>query len=558
MKTNLRDFAAQSPTTHSSTAADPLTLDALIIGAGFSGIYALHTLRKQGLKTAIFEAGPGLGGIWRFNVYPGARVDSEALEYQFSFPEVWKSWTWSTNYPDHKEIKEYFEYVAEVLDLKGDIVFGAVVVDAQFDEGVGRWTVTTQDGRVASAKYLIAGTGFGSKRFVPDWPGLDLYKGVIHHSSFWPEEGVDVAGKRVAIIGTGASGVQLTQALGPMAASLNVFQRTPNLAIPMKQRYLTKEEQNQVKPLYPEAFQLRETAFGGFLYTFSEKSLQDDTPEEVEQFFESLWQAGGFRFWLSTYKDVFFDPQTNWIAYDFWARKARARIHDEALRDKLAPLEPPHAFGVKRPSLELDYFEQFNKENVHLVDVSDNAITRFTETGLQLADGTTHDFDVIALATGFDVSTGGLMDMGLCSIIGTTLNDDWRDSVSTYLGLCVSGYPNMFMMYGPQAPTAFCNGPTAVEVQGRWIADVIKTMERRAIMSIDPLPEAAREWKAKIEVLSNATLFPTVQRSTYMGGTIPGKPFEQLNWTGGLPRYTDEIRGVLPELKGFKIVECQV
>jgi cation diffusion facilitator CzcD-associated flavoprotein CzcO len=220
----------------------------------------------------------------------------------------------------------------------------------------------------------------------------------------------------------------------------------------MKQRSLTKEEQNQVKPLYPEVFQLRETGFGGFLYTFSEQSLQDDTPEEVEQFFESLWQAGGFRCWLGTYKDVFFDPQTNRVAYDFWAKKVRARIHDETLRDKLAPLEPPHAFGVKRPSLELGYFEQFNKQNVHLVDVSDNAIARFTETGLQLADGTTHDFDVIAVATGLDVSTGGLMEMGLHSLNGTTLKDGWRDSVSTYLGLCISGYPNMFMMYGPQAP----------------------------------------------------------------------------------------------------------
>ncbi|KAJ0426886.1 hypothetical protein BJY00DRAFT_271106 [Aspergillus carlsbadensis] len=557
MKTNLRDFAAKAPS-DPSTTPEPLTLDALIIGAGFSGIYALHTLRKQGLSAKIFEAGPGLGGIWRFNVYPGARVDSEGLEYQFSIPEVWKDWTWSTNYPAHSEIKEYFEHVASVLDLKGDCVFGAAVVGADFDEGVVRWNVSTQDGRVASAKYLIVGTGFGSKRFVPEWPGLDSYKGVIHHSSFWPEEGVDVAGKRVAIIGTGASGVQLTQALGPMAGSLTVFQRTPNLAIPMKQRPLTKEEQSQVKPLYPEIFQLRERGFGGFLYTFSEKSLQDDTPEEVEAFLDSLWQAGGFRFWLGTYKDLLFDPQTNRVAYDFWARKVRARIQDEKLRDKLAPLEPPHAFGVKRPSLEVDYFEQFNKENVHLVDVSNNAITRFTETGLQLADGTTHDFDVIAVATGFDVSTGALMDMGLRSIHGTALKDEWRDSVSTYLGLCVSGYPNMFMMYGPQAPTAFCNGPTAVEVQGRWIADVIKTMERRGIESIDPTPEAAREWKAKINAFSNATLFPTVERSTYMGATIPGKPFEQLNWSAGLVRYTEEIRGVLPGFKGFNVVERHV
>ncbi|KAL3463884.1 hypothetical protein BJX64DRAFT_286845 [Aspergillus heterothallicus] len=553
MKASLRDFSTPAKSTEPGS---PLNLDALIIGAGFSGVYALHALRKLNLKTKILEAGPGLGGIWRFNNYPGARVDSEGLEYQLSFRETWKDWTWSTNYPPLSELREYFEHVSDVLDIKKDCVFGAVVVHAVFDEESGRWTVTTQDGRQATAKYLIAGTGFGSKRYVPDWPGLESYKGIIHHSSFWPEEGIDVSNKKVAIIGTGATGVQLTQALGPLAGSLTVFQRTPNLALPMRKRAWSAEEQEAVKPLYPEMFQLREKCFGGFLYTFSEKALSEDSPDEVEQFLDRLWQAGGFRYWLGTYNDVVIDRHSNRVAYDFWAGKVRPRIKDETLRNLLAPLEPPHAFGVKRPSLEVDYFEQFERENVSLVDVSSNAITRFTETGLELADGTTHDFDFICIATGFEVSTGGLLDLGLHSIHGSTLQEDWKDSVSTYLGLCISGYPNLFAMYGPQAPTAFCNGPTAVEVQGRWIADVIKTMERRRIKSIDPLPESAAEWKAKINALSDASLFPTVKNSTYMGGTIPGRPFEQLNWSGGLVKYTEEIRRVIPGLEGFKVVEA--
>ncbi|KAL2856445.1 hypothetical protein BJY01DRAFT_203401 [Aspergillus pseudoustus] len=552
MKTNLRDFA--NPPTLTPINDPPLELDVLIIGAGFSGVYTLHILRNLNLKTKIFEAGPDLGGTWRFNNYPGARVDSEGLEYQFSIPETWKDWTWSTNYPPLSELREYFEHVSDVLDIKKDCIFGAAVIDAVFDQESGRWTVTTQDGRKASAKYLIAATGFGSKRYIPDWPGLDSYRGMIHHSSFWPEEGVDVGNKKVAIIGTGATGVQLTQALGPLAGSLTVFQRTPNLALPMRKYPWSTQDQEAIKPLYPEMFLLREKCFGGFPYTFSEKALGDSSPEEVECFLESLWQAGGFRFWLGSYKDVLVDPTSNRIVYDFWARKVRPRIKDAKLRDLLAPLEPRHAFGVKRPSLEVDYFEQFERANVLLVDVSSNAITGFTERGLQLADGTTHDFDIICAATGFDVSTGGLMDLGLRSIHGSTLPQDWKDSVSTYLGLCVSGYPNLFAIYGPQAPTAFCNGPTGVEVQGRWIADVIKLMERRGIKSIDPLPEATAAWKEKIDALSNASLFPTVRNSTYMGGTIPGRPFEQMNWSGGLVSYTEEIRAAIPGFEGFKVV----
>ncbi|KAL4933259.1 flavin-containing monooxygenase [Aspergillus undulatus] len=449
MKTSIRDFAHGNVST-----APPLELDALIVGAGFSGIYSLHEIRKLGLEAAIFEAGPDIGGNWRWNCYPGAGVDSEYLEYQFSIPETWENWNWSSNYPKYDELRAYFEHVSDVLDIRKDCVFGAFVDSAVFDESSRRWSVTTQDGRRATANYLIVGSGFAAKRYIPQWPGLNLFKGVIHHSSFWPEGGVDLRGKRCAIIGTGASGVQLTQALGPVAGSLTVFQRTPNLALPMHRRSMTVEEQERLKPVYPELFRLREKGFGGFHYTFSEKTLPEDPPEEQEAFFETLYKQGGFRFWLANYKDEFFDPLSNRAIYNFWARKVRPRIHDEKLRDLLAPLDPPHAFGVKRPSLEVDYFEQFNRPNVYLVDIRDNAISHITETGIILADGTSHDFDVICIATGFDVSSGGLMDMGLRSVHGTTLKEEWKDSVASYLGMTISGYPNLFFSYGPHAPTA--------------------------------------------------------------------------------------------------------
>ncbi|KKK12528.1 hypothetical protein AOCH_000062 [Aspergillus ochraceoroseus] len=504
MKSNLREFA---PVREKEGSA--VELDVLIIGAGFSGIYCLHEVRKLGLRSAIFEAGSDVGGTWRWNCYPGAGVDSEAPEYQFSIPETWAHWNWSTNYPTYKEIRAYLDHVSHVLDIRKDCFFGAVVTKAEFDMQSGRWSVETQDGPRATAKYLIVGSGFATKRYVPAWPGIDSFKGVIHHSAFWPEDAVDVRGKRCAVIGTGASGVQITQALGPLAGSLKVFQRTPNLAIPMYRRELSVEEQERIKPVYPELFRLREKCFGGFFYTWAEKELSEDSEEEREAFLESLWTAGGFRYWLGTYKDALFSPQANRIIYDFWARKVRARIHNPSVRDLLAPEEPPHAFGIKRPCLEVNYYEQFNRSNVQLIDIRENPIASVTETGLKLADGTQHELDVICVATGFDSSTGGIMDMGLRSVHG-------------------------------------------VEVQGRWVVDAIKLMERRGIKYIDPTPEASRAWKHRIDELSNRTLLPTVC-STYMGGTIPGKPFEQLNYTGGLPAYTDEIRQALPGFRGFEV-----
>ncbi|RAL01241.1 flavin-containing monooxygenase [Aspergillus ibericus CBS 121593] len=533
--------------------ANHLYLDVLIVGAGFSGIYCLHELRKLDLKTVIFDTAPDLGGTWRWNRYPGARLDSEVPEYQFSFPETWANWNWSTNYPAYDELRRYFDHIESVLDVKKDCAFDTTVVGAEFDPKSGRWQVTTADGRQVTAKYFIVATGFSAKRHVPDWPGMDSFQGDIHHSALWPEEGVNVQDKRCAVIGTGASGVQLTQALGPVASSLKVFQRTPNLAIPMRLRPLTVEEQERVKPVYPQLFQLRERSFGGFTYDFIERGVFDEDDKERQAFLEQLWEHGGFRYWVGTYPDSLFDTTANRNIYDFWARKVRARIDNPATRDLLAPLEPPHPWGVKRPSLEVSYYDQFNRPNVDLVDVRSNAIESFTEKGILMADGTEHEFDVICVATGFDVSTGGLVNMGLRSIHGTYLKDEWASTVHTHLGLTIHGYPNLFFMYGPHAPTAISNGPTTIEVQGRWIVDAIKAMERKGIKSIDPTLASTHAWKHTINTLSDRTLFPTT-RSTYMGGTFPGKPFEQLNYTGGIPNYRAEIRKVLPHFEGFDVV----
>lgn len=536
--------------------ADNLNVDVLIVGAGFGGIFCLNEVRKLGLNAVIYEAGNDIGGTWRWNCYPGAGVDSEVPEYEYSIPEIWKDWTWSTNYPAYDEIRRYFDHVDNVLQVKKDCAFNSVVVDAQFKTDEARWHIKTADGRTAFARYFIVATGFAAKRYVPEWPGMDKFKGIVHHSSFWPDEHIDVRGKRCAVIGTGASGVQVTQAWGPIAGSLKVFQRTPNLALPMKRHPLTAEEQKKSKELYPELFSLREKSFGGFLYTFDEKSSQDDSPEEREAFFESLWQAGGFRFWLANYKDYLFDADANRLVYDFWCRKVRQTIGDPQQRDILAPLSPPHAWGVKRPSLQHSYFEQFNRPSVEAIDLNGNQIAGFTPTGLIMEDGSTHDLDIICIATGFDIATGGMTSMGLRSIHGSFLEDEWKKGAYTYLGTTVSGYPNMFHLYGPQGPTLFSNGPTTIEIQGRWIAQAIKHIERQGIRYIDPTPEAAKEWKKRINYLSDISLFPTV-KSTYMGGNVPGKVFEQVNYAGGEYAYAQDIRAALPDFKGFQVIRGQ-
>ncbi|BDD62296.1 hypothetical protein MPDQ_006719 [Monascus purpureus] len=552
MKTELSEYSQRRGTT--GPYADNLNVDVLIVGAGFGGIYCLYEMRKLGLRAVIYEAGNDLGGTWRWNCYPGAGVDSEVPEYQYSIPETWKDWTWSTNYPTYDELRRYFDHVEDVLHVKKDCAFDSVVVGAQFNTDEGRWQIKTADGRTAYAKFFIIAAGFAAKRYVPEWPGIDSFKGIVHHSSFWPDEHIDVRNKRCAVIGTGASGVQVVQAWGPEAGSLKVFQRTPNLAVPMRKRSLTIEEQQQAKIFYPELFAYREKCFAGFLYTFCERNTFEDNEEEREAFLEKLWKDGGFRYWVANYKDYLYDPKANRVVYDFWAKKVRQRIGDPRLRDILAPLEPPHPWGVKRPCLEYNYYEQFNRPNVEVVDIQNNPIEGFTETGIILQDGTVHEFDVICIATGFDITTGGMTNMGLRSIHGTPLKEEWKAGAYTYLGTTVSGYPNMFHLYGPHGPTLLSNGPTTVEIQGRWIRDVIKQINRQGIKYIDPTPEAASAWKQRINKLSDESLFPTT-KSTYMGGSMPGKVFEQVNYAGGEYEYSKEIRAALPNFTGFKVVK---
>ena len=329
----------------------------------------------------------------------------------------------------------------------------------------------------------------------------------------------------------------------------------------MGRKELTPEEQNNLKPLYPKLFAHRELSFSGFTVDMEEKNTFDVTQQEREAFYERLWTQASFAFWLSNFKDYLFDYKANREVYSFWARKQRAKIHDVRKRDILCPLDPPpnYLFGIKRPCLEQRYYEQFNRPNVDIINTSASCaggkdIEEFTETGIKMTNGTHYEFDVVALATGFDITTGGITELGLRSIHGTYLKDEWKTTAYSYLGTTISGYPNLFYLYGPQGPMVLSNGAATVEVQGRWIRDVIKKIKAQSLKYIDPTKEATMDWKKRINELSQKTLFSTTPSTTYMGGGIPGKAPQQVNYTGGLGKYKEEIRAALPGWKGFKIV----
>lgn len=536
--------------------ADNLDIDVLVVGAGFGGMFCLHEMRKAGFSTVLYDAGLGFGGTWRWNIYPGARVDSPVPIYELAIPEVYKDFHWTTNYPDYHELQAYFEHADKVLNLSKDSAFETVVTSAEFDKDAGKWIVKTQDGRTAKARVLIVAAGFAAKRYIPGIEGMDNFKGTIHHSSFWPVEGVDWIGKRVAVIGTGASGVQMIQEMGPGASQLSVFQRTPNLALPMGKRDLTKDEQDRLKPYYPEIHALRERCFAGFHYDLLERDTFSDTPEEREAHFDKLWKQAGFGLWLGGYKDYLSDAKANREAYNYWRRKQSPRVKNEEKKKILFPEEPPHPFGVKRPCLEQTFYEVLDRDSVEVVNINEQngtPITQFTEKGIITSDGKEREFDIIGLATGFDVVTGGMTSMGLKSVNGTYLKDEWKAAANTYLGTTISGYPNMFHLYGPHGPTLLSNGPSSVEVQGRWIRDAIKLINVQGLKYIDPTQEASDEWKKRINDLAAGTLFPTT-RSTYMGGTVPGKANEMTCYSGGVDKYGPEIRKALTGWQGFETV----
>jgi cation diffusion facilitator CzcD-associated flavoprotein CzcO len=510
-------------------------LDVIIVGAGFAGIYLLDRLRGMGMSVQVFEAGSGLGGVWYWNCYPGARVDSPGPMYQFSREDLWRDWKFSELYPSWKELREYFRYVDEKLDLSRDIRFNRRVKGADFDAASNRWTVRSSDGSVARARYFVICVGLGSKPYTPELPGLSDFAGERHHTALWPQQGLDLAGKRVGVIGTGASGVQVAQEAAAVAAHLTVFQRTPNLALPMRQRKLDDDTIRRMKEGYSVAYQKRRTSFGGFDYQFLDKAASEVSDEERKATFERVWEIGGFAPWVGSFNDLLDNEQSNRAAYDFWRDKTRARIKAPAIAEILAPTEPIHPYGAKRPSLEQNFFDIFNQSNASLVDIRKTPIKRVTRSGIKTTAGA-HELDILVLATGFDAVTGGLTSIDICGTEGKTLKEKWADGVRAHLGMATAGFPNLLFLYGPQSPNAFANGPTCVELQGDWVVDMLDHLRQRNWAHFEATALADEAWRTKVLETVDGTLFPRAD-SWWIGANIPGKRREMLAFAGGLGTY---------------------
>ncbi|KAF5362910.1 hypothetical protein D9758_007055 [Tetrapyrgos nigripes] len=523
-------FATAMPESESS-------LDVLIVGSGFSGIYNLYQLRKLGYSARIFDAASKSGGTWYWNCYPGARVDSEIPVYELSLPELWKDWTWTERFPGWKELRKYFAYVVDKLDVKKYISYDTRVVSAHWDSVSDRWTVTTDTGVVVHPRFLIFATGFASMPYSPAFKGLETFEGICHHTARWPEEDVDMKGKRVAVIGTGASGVQVIQEVGPVVKHLAVFQRTPNFAIAMQQRKVTVEEQKRRKEdgTYPAIFRRRLQTPSGFWQEALPKPFASATPEERFLHWQQTWAQGAFTFLVTNFYDYAINDDANKEVYAFWRNKVHARVTDSVKAELLAPQVQPHPFAAKRPSLEQTYYEVYNQPNVTLTDTSKYPIEEITPKGVRTADGVHHEVDVIVLATGFNI-TATITHIDIRGRKGKSLKEKWADGVYTNLGMAVSDFPNMFFTYGPQAPTAFSNGPTCIEIQTNFIVKCIKYMIDNNLTFIEPLPAAEEIWREQIWETNKAGPWLKA-KGWYNDLNIPGKSIQPLNYAGGVGKY---------------------
>ncbi len=510
--------------------------EVIVIGAGFAGLYQLDRLRSLGFSVQVLEAGGGIGGVWYWNSYPGSRLDSEGAIYQFSREDLWRGWQFSERFPGRDEVHAYFKYVDAKLDLSRDIRFNTRVTAAAFDEAASKWTLRTQGGKTFSARFVVMCTGFASKPYIPEFKGLETFEGECHHTGMWPQEGVEFAGKKVGVIGTGASGVQVIQEVAPIVDHLTVFQRTPNTALPMQQKKLTDEDQHSIKKqLAAGRFKAVADSYAGVDIMPSDKSALEVSAEERNGVYEARWAHGGFGFWLGTYADVLQNKAANHTSYDFWRDKTRTRIKDPALAEKLAPTAPIHPFGLKRPSLEQRYYEVYNQDNVELVDTREEPILEITPAGVRTSKRE-YQFDILVLATGYDAITGGLTSIDIRSTDGKSLKDMWKTGAKAYLGYGIVGIPNMLVIYGPQSPSSFCNGPTCAEHQGEWVVKCLSYMRENGLTRIEATEEAQRAWTEHAEEVAAGTLFAEAD-SWYMGANIPGKARQLIAYAGGQPVY---------------------
>lgn len=535
----------------STSSPDPV--DVVVVGAGFGGLYALHKFRGQGLTVRVFEAAPEVGGTWYFNRYPGARCDVESLDYCYSFSdELQQEWTWTEKYATQGEILEYIKWVADRLDLRSGITFDTRVVSTVLDQDTLRWTVRTDTGEVITTRFVVMATGPLSSALTPDIPGLDTFAGATYHTAHWPHEGVDFTGKRVAVIGTGSSGVQSIPLIAEQASQLYVFQRTPNYSVPAGNRPLTTDEIAEAKATYDERRRKSWRSGGGSPHVAHPKLTMEATPQERRAAFERRWELGGVLF-SKTFSDQMINLEANEEARKFYEGKIRAVIDDPAVADLLIPND--HPIGTKRICTDTNYFETFNRSNVELISVRASPIEAIDDTGIATSERH-YDIDALVLATGFDAMTGTLAKIEIVGRDGERLVDDWAAGPRTYLGLGVDGFPNLFMVSGPGAPAVLANMVLHAEAHINWISDAIAYLDAHGYTAMEATADAVDNWIAECNQRAAATLFPQAN-SWYMGANVPGKPRVFMLFIGGFATYL----GICAEVanagyKGFTLVKA--
>ncbi len=524
-----------------------------MVGAGFGGLYALHKFRSQGLSVRVFEAAPDVGGTWYYNRYPGARCDVESVDYCYSFSdELQQEWTWTEKYATQTEILAYINWVADKLDLRRDITFGTRVTGAVLDEQTLRWTVRTDAGESVEARFVVMATGPLSAALTPDITGLETFRGEVYHTAHWPHEGVDFTGKRVAIIGTGSSGVQSIPIIADQAQQLYVFQRTPNYSVPAGNRPLTAEEIADIKANYAERRRLSWRSGGGSPHAAHPKLTMEATPEERRAAFQKRWELGGVLF-SKTFADQMVSLEANDEARRFYEEKIRSVIDDPELADLLIPTD--HPIGTKRICTDSNYFQTFNRPNVRLVSVRNTPIEAIDETGIATTEAH-FAIDVLVLATGFDAMTGALAKIDIVGRNGQRLIDDWSSGPRTYLGLGTDGFPNLFLVSGPGAPAVLANMVLHAEAHVNWIADVIGYLDTHGYSGIEPSAGAVENWMADCAQRAEATLF-TKANSWYVGANVPGKPRQFMLFIGGFGTYLDICSEVAAAgYKGFDLLKA--
>jgi cation diffusion facilitator CzcD-associated flavoprotein CzcO len=530
----------------SARSRPTVDIDVAVVGGGFAGLYMLHRLRGLGLRTRVFERGSDVGGTWFWNRYPGARCDIESIDYCYSFSdELLAEWTWTERYATQPEILRYLHHVADRFGLRRDIQLKTHVTSLRYDEPGNRWLVSTDGGEVVSARYCVLAVGNLSAVKRPDFAGLEGFLGEWHHTAQWPDNGVDFQGKRAGIVGTGSTAIQAVPQIAKNAADVYVFQRTPNYSMPAQNRPLRAGELRAVVRGYGERRRSAEQSDAGVPVAPPERSALEVTPTERQRMYEEGWRRGGINALSYAFTDFFTDERANFTAQEFAREKIREIVRDPSVA---AALCPTHHIGTKRTCVDIGYFETYNRDHVRLVDVRESPITQVTPRGLETTSGQ-YQLDVIVFATGFDAITGALLEIDIRGRDGRSLAAKWSQGPRSYLGLCVAGFPNLFIVTGPGSPSVLSNMVVSIEQHVDWIADCLDYLEAREFDRIEASAGAEDAWGQHVTEIANATLYPRAS-SWYVGANIPGQPRVFMPYVGGCGNYRRECEEIVE--RGFE------